>query len=178
MLRLQQNQEESLMKKINTCVSVLGVVTTLALVGCASQPDYIDPGQATQPYSASSNPNFPPPQQAILSGYGVVKGIELVRQDGSNRSNVVGTVAGAIIGGVIGHQIGNGTGQTVATVAGAAGGAYAGNQIERNRVQQYDVYRVTILMDSGTYQTLLLNSNPGLRLEDRVVVDNGVVRRY
>ncbi|HTJ96516.1 MAG TPA: glycine zipper 2TM domain-containing protein [Rhodocyclaceae bacterium] len=162
------------MNKLNILGGALGLASVLALGACSTTGDYYDPGNANRAYAA------PPSTQTatVYSGYGVVKGIEVIRQDGTTSNVGLGTVAGAIIGGVVGHQIGGGTGNTVATVAGVAGGAYAGHQLENRRQQAVDAYKVTILMDGGTYQTLILNSNPGLRLEDRVVVDNGVVRRY
>ena len=58
-----------------------------------------------------------------------------------------------------------------------AGGAYAGRELER-RSQQQEAYKVTIRMDNGSYQTFTQNSNGNLRSGDRVLIENGVARRY
>ncbi len=118
----------------------------------------------------------------VYSGYGVVQNIELVKQDsgGIGGSGIgIGTIAGAVVGGVVGHQVGGGTGQTAATVAGAAGGAYVGHQLEKQQQQQTaDVYKVTVRMDNGGYQTLTQSTGANFRVGDRVRIENGVMQRY
>lgn len=111
--------------------------------------------------------------------YGVVKSIERVRQQnqGIGGSGIgLGTIAGAVVGGIVGNQIGAGTGITVATVAGAAGGAYVGHEIEGR--QQNDAYRITVRLEDGATQVLTQNSDSGLRVGDRVRLDNGGIQRY
>ena len=89
-----------------------------------------------------------------------------------------GAIIGAIAGGIIGNQVGGGVGNTAATVLGAAGGAYAGNEIEKRNQQQVNAYKFTIRMNDGSYQTLTQNTSADVRVGDRVVIDNGVARRY
>lgn len=164
------------MKTMHKFGAVLGVVGVLTLGGCETMND---------PYRSSSpGTSYPGPVNSgnAYSGYGVVQSIDLVQQGntGIGGSGVgIGTIAGAVIGGVLGNQVGSGTGRTVATVAGAAGGAYVGHELE-NRQQQRtaDVYRFTIRMDSGSYQTLTQNTSTGFRVGDRVRLDNGYLQRY
>jgi outer membrane lipoprotein SlyB len=164
------------MKTMNKFGAVLGVVGVLTLGGCGTMNDPINTSSSGTTYPGTGNSGN------VYSGYGVVQSIDLVQQGntGVGGSGIgIGTIAGAVIGGVLGNQVGDGTGRTVATVAGAAGGAYVGHELE-NRQQQRtaDVYRITIRMDSGSYQTLTQNTNNGFRAGDRVRIDNGVMQRY
>ncbi len=167
------------MNKINKTGVALGAAVVLVLAGCGAMNDTSStssPGSATPaPVNSAS----------AYSGYGVVQAIELVQQNTTAHSGIggtgigIGAIAGAVVGGVLGNQVGGGTGQTIATVAGAAGGAYVGNEIEKRQQQKTtDAYKVTVRMDSGSYQTVTQNNNAGLRVGDRVRIDNGSVQRY
>lgn len=163
------------MKTMNKTAAVLGIAALFALTGCETMNDTSN-AETPAPGSVSSS--------SAYSGYGVVQAIELVpgttANTGIGGSGIgVGAIAGAVVGGVLGHQVGGGTGQTVATVAGAAGGAYVGNEIEKSRQQKTaDAYRVTVRMDGGSYQTVTQSTNAGLRVGDRVRINNGTVQRY
>ncbi len=167
------------MKTMNRFVAVLGVVGVLTLGGCETM---------NEPYrSSNSGTAYPGPANSgnAYSGFGVVQSIDLVQQGNTGNTGIggsgvgIGTIAGAVVGGVLGNQVGSGRGNTVATVAGAAGGAYIGHELE-NRQQQRtaDVYRFTVRMDGGSYQTLTQNTNTGFRVGDRVRIDNGYLQRY
>lgn len=167
------------MNMINKTGVALGVVAVFALTGCGTMNDA----------STTSNSGTGAPgavhSSGVYSGYGVVQAIELVQQNTTASSGIggsgigIGAIAGAVVGGVLGNQVGGGSGQTVATVAGAAGGAYVGNEIEKSRQQKTaDAYKVTVRMNSGSYQTVTQNNNAGLRVGDRVRIDNGSVQRY
>ncbi len=165
------------MKTMNKTGAVLGIAVLLALTGCGTMGDSSG--------TSSSGSAAPGASSSAYSGYGVVQAIELVQQNSTASSGIggsgigIGAIAGAVVGGVLGNQVGGGTGQTVATVAGAAGGAYVGNEIEKRQQQKtVDAYKVTVRMDSGSYQTVTQNNNAGLRVGDRVRVDNGTVQRY
>lgn len=163
----------------NRIGSAIGICALVALVGC---------GTTNSPGSSSSSGNSgsgPVNSGGAYSGYGVVQAIELLQQTTTANSGIggsgigIGAIAGAVVGGVLGHQVGGGTGQTVATVAGAAGGAYVGNEIENRQGQKTaDAYKVTVRMDSGSYQTVTQANNAGLRVGDRVRIENGLVQRY
>jgi outer membrane lipoprotein SlyB len=166
------------MMTMNKFGAVLGVVGVLTLGGCGTMND---------PFNTSSSGTAQPgPVNSgnAYSGFGVVQSIDLVQQGNTGNTGIggsgigIGTIAGGVIGGVLGHQVGSGRGNTVATVAGAAGGAYIGHEMEKGQQQPTaDVYRLTIRMDSGSYQTLTQNTNSGLRVGDRVRIDNGVLQR-
>ena len=116
------------------------------------------------------------------AGYGVVQSIDLVQQQGNTGIGGtgigVGAIAGAVVGGIIGNQVGGGVGNTAATVLGAAGGAYAGNQIEKRNTPQTNANKITIRMNDGSYQTVTQGINSDVRVGDRVVIENGVAKRY
>ena len=133
--------------------------------------------------NVSTYPQPGNPSTGAYSGYGVVQSIDLVQQQQQNTGIGgtgigVGVIAGAVVGGILGNQVGGGTGNTAATVLGAAGGAYAGNEIEKRNQQNVNAYKFTIRMNDGSYQTLTQNTNADVRVGDRVVIDNGLVRRY
>lgn len=137
------------------------------------------------PAATGAGSTYPQPgssSSGTYSGYGVVQSIDLVQQQpGTGIAGTgigVGAIAGAVVGGIIGNQVGGGVGNTAATVLGAAGGAYAGNEIEKRNQQQANAYKFTIRMNDGSYQTLTQNTNADVRVGDRVVIDNGVARRY
>ena len=153
----------------------LGLAAVLTLGACANTSPPATSGSATT-YPPSGN------SSGSYSGYGVVQSIDLVQQQpstGIGGTGIgVGAIAGAVVGGIIGNQVGGGVGNTAATVLGAAGGAYAGNEIEKRNQQQANAYKFTIRMNDGSYQTLTQNTNSDVRVGDRVVIDNGVARRY
>jgi outer membrane lipoprotein SlyB len=141
----------------------------VGLAGCA----------ADHPYTAGSYPSTPPQSSypAQSQGYqtGYVDRIEVVQKGASK--NVAGTVIGGIVGGLIGSQIGSGTGRTAATIAGAAGGAIAGNAIEGRRRADNEIFRVSVRLDNGSYQTVMQEDIHELRTGDRVRVDGDRVVR-
>lgn len=153
------------MKMTTPRAPLLAIVAALALTACAS---------TGTPYATDTD------SRDAYQDYGVVKSIEVVRQDSGNSGGVgIGTIAGALVGGVVGNQVGSGSGNTAATVLGAAGGAYIGHELENRRQQQtVDVYRIRVLLNDGRYQTLTQDTNGGVRVGDRVQVMNGVVQRY
>lgn len=163
------------MTTLNKPGTVLAVVAVLTLAGCESN----SPTVYENPSSQGNPPTYG--TQGLYSGYGVVQSMELVQQgnSGNNGGVGIGTVAGAVAGGLLGSRIGGGKGQLAATAAGVAGGAYAGHAYD-NRAQQQtaDVYRYNIRMDNGSYQSVTQDASTGLRVGDRVRIDNNVVQRY
>lgn len=104
----------------------------------------------------------------------VVEAINVVQVDGDG--NYLGTIGGGVIGAAIGSQIGDGKGKTAAQIAGALGGAYIGRNLERKakRTQHYEV--VVRFANAGT-QTVTYEQDPGLRVGEKVKVNNGVLAR-
>jgi outer membrane lipoprotein SlyB len=142
--------------RIYKWVIASSALAVFALTSCASTSNT---APATSTYGATE--------------YGVVQSIDMVKKDHSGIG--VGAVAGAVVGGLIGHQVGSGRGNTAATIAGAAGGAYAGNEIEKRRADN-DGYRLQIRLDNGSIQTIDQETNPSLRIGDRVRIVNGTAQ--
>ena len=107
--------------------------------------------------------------------YGNVSNIETVRI--SERTSGGGAILGAVIGGVLGSQVGGGSGRTAATVAGAVGGAVVGNQVERRRKNDDEVYRVSVRLDNGRSAQFDYQSIEDLRVGDRIKVQDGQLHR-
>ena len=162
------------MTTMNKFGSVLAVAAVLTLGACETMnsPANTSSSGTAYPQSTSSS--------GVYSGSGVVQSIELVRQNTAGSGIGIGTIAGAVVGGIVGNQVGSGRGNTAATVIGAAGGAYVGHEIDKRQQQPQaaDSYRVNIRMENGSYQTLTQSTVADLRVGDRVLIDNGVVRRY
>lgn len=154
-------------------VTATALVTVLTLGACANN---------SAPASSSARGTQAGTGAAAYAGYGVVQSIDLVQQSantGIGGTGIgVGVIAGAVVGGIVGNQVGGGVGNTAATVLGAAGGAYVGNEIEKRNQQPINAYKLTVRMNDGSYQTLTQSSNADVRVGDRVVIDNGVARRY
>ena len=123
---------------------------------------------------ASTTPVTAAAVQRYCSNCAVVEAINVVQVDGDG--SYLGTIGGGVIGAAIGSQIGDGKGKTAAQIAGALGGAYIGRNIERNakRTQHYEV--VVRFTNAGT-QTVTYEQDPGLRVGEKVKVNNGVLAR-
>lgn len=157
------------MKTNRNLRSATVLMALFTLGGCAN---------VDAPYS-SEGTQYPPATSSsgYYPEYGVVQSIDRVMVD--NRPGVgAGTIAGAVIGGVVGNQVGSGSGNTAATVLGAAGGAYVGHELEKRNQQGREAFRITVRLQNGTHQTVTQTSNADLRVGDRVLIDNGIVRRY
>lgn len=95
----------------------------------------------------------------------------------SGNGGYLGTIGGAVVGGLLGSNVGSGNGRTAAEVAGAVGGAVAGNNIERNARGRNLRYEVVVRYGNGATQTVTYTGDPGLRVGDRVRVNNGNITR-
>ena len=147
-------------------IALAPVLLAVGLSGCA----------VDQPYS-SSYPTTDSRSSTAQAGYGYVDRIEVVPRGATQ--NIAGTVIGGVIGGLIGSQIGSGSGRTAATVAGAGAGAIAGNVIEGRRRADNEAFRVSVRLDTGSYQPVLQEDLNDLQTGDRVRLDgNRVTRVY
>ena len=156
------------MKTLNKFTAVSAVVATLMLGACADMQAQPNNNTGTAPQNTSS-----------FTQFGVVQSITVVRQDAPASTTGAGAVVGGVVGGLLGNQVGGGRGNTIATVAGVAGGAVAGNQIERRtQTQQVDVFQLSVRLSNGNVQTLTQSTDNGIRVGDRVRIDNGVATRY
>lgn len=163
-------------QKTRTFAVAAAAAAVLSLAACGTQPGQTaNQGGSTQgSYPASTTNNN------AYARYGVVQSMDLVQQE-SGRSGIgAGAIVGAVVGGVLCNQVGKGDGNTAATVLGAAGGAYAGNEIQKRnqQPQQPDTVRLQVRLNDGAYVTVTQDTTGDIRVGDRVVVQNGVARRY
>lgn len=158
------------MKTMNTLGPIVALAAALTLSACANAPE--------PAYNSSANGSYPANNDSnrVYPRYGVVQSIDLVQGTGGGLG--AGTLAGAVVGGIVGNQVGSGDGKTAATILGAAGGAYAGHAIEKRNQQTGDAFKFTILMEDRSYLTLTQATNGDIRVGDRVMLENGTVRRY
>ncbi len=158
--------------KTRTITAAVATAALLSLAACGTQP--ANQGGATQSsYPSSTGANV------AYARYGVVQSIDLVQQE--SKSGIgAGAIVGAVVGGVLGNQVGKGDGKTAATVLGAAGGAYAGNEVQKRNQQSQapDALRINVRLNDGAYVALTQDAADDIRVGDRVVVQNGVARRY
>jgi hypothetical protein len=89
----------------------------------------------------------------------------------------LGAVGGAVVGGLLGSAVGSGGGRTAAEVAGAVGGAVIGNNIAKSSRGNRLRYDVVVRYGNGATQTVSYSGDPGVRVGDRVRVDNGRITR-
>jgi len=111
----------------------------------------------------------PPPNTV-----GAVQQIEPITE---THASGVGAVAGGALGGVLGHQFGKGDGKKAMTVLGAVGGAVAGHQVEKAHNAKVIGYRVQVQLDSGETRTFEPKELDGLKVGDRVRVEQGALHR-
>ena len=104
-----------------------------------------------------------------------VEAINVIEVNGEG--NYIGTLGGAVVGGLLGSQVGGGSGKTAAEVAGALGGAYAGRNYDRNNARQTRHFEVVIRFANGGTQTVQYANDPGLRVGEKVKVNDGVLTR-
>lgn len=163
-------------------------VASLALGGCAHHASQSRNDWRNAPsYDSRSNVQ-----------YGQVRSIEqdfsgdrAERIEGSSGGG--GALVGGVIGGVIGNQVGRGSGRAAATVIGAVGGAILGNEIERqNQQAQYprnapypqdaqrerSIFHVLVRLDNRREEWFDFERVDGLRVGDRVRIENGRLQRY
>lgn len=103
-----------------------------------------------------------------------VDAINVVEVNGDG--NYLGTIGGGVVGAVLGSQVGKGSGRTAAQIAGALGGAYVGRNIERN-AKKTQHYEVVIRFANGGTQTVTYENDPGLRVGEKVKINDGVLSR-
>ncbi len=130
---------------------------------------------ATLGQSLAAGPGFVPRPRAApqaCANCGVIEAVNEVETEG--KGGYLGMIGGAVAGGLLGSQIGSGRGTTVAQIAGAAGGALAGNEIQK-RVSKTKHYEVLVRLENGGTQTVSYATPPGLRVGDRVRVENGTL---
>lgn len=153
-------------------VTITVITSTLVLgVGCSSVRN--DPMPT---YSAVGSPPYSSTVSSDAVQYGYVQNIQQL--DTAHRSSGAGAILGAVVGGVLGHQVGSGTGKAAATAAGVVGGAVIGNKIENNRNAPQTYYQVDVRLDNGDFHTFDYADLNGLRVGDRVRVQDNQLQRW
>ena len=123
---------------------------------------------------AATAPRTEPRVVRYCTNCATVDAINVVQVNGNG--NYLGTIGGGVVGALLGNQVGGGSGRTAATVAGAVGGAVVGRNIERNQ-RRTQHYEVVIRFANGGTQTLTYENDPGLRVGEKVKLNNGVLLR-
>jgi outer membrane lipoprotein SlyB len=121
---------------------------------------------SNEAYRAPAAPEFAA-APAVDPYAGQVVSINTVRTAGPTTG--LGALGGAVLGGLAGTQVGNGHGRTAATVIGALGGGLAGNTVE-HAVHKATTYDVQVRMEDGSYRNFSYQTDPGLRMGQRVHV--------
>ncbi|MES2017910.1 MAG: glycine zipper 2TM domain-containing protein [Pseudomonadota bacterium] len=121
-------------------------------------------------------PGAPPPPRVVrlCTNCATVEAINVVQVDGEG--NYLGTIGGGLVGALAGSQVGKGNGKTAAEIAGALGGAYIGRNIERKQ-RRTEHFEVVIRFATGGTQTITYANDPGLRVGEKVKINNGVLER-
>jgi outer membrane lipoprotein SlyB len=151
---------------------VLGAGAFALLAGCAV------PVRTTRVYDPP--PPLAPVAQAPAPAYvefGYVRRIDVVETRAEPTGG--GAVIGAVVGGVIGNAFGSGGGRAAATAIGAVGGAVIGNEAERQQAAAASdsYYRVVVRMEDGRLRRFNYRDLAGLRVGDRVRVQDGQISR-
>lgn len=158
--------------------TLTALATTIALgAGCSSvRNDTAEstPTAAVGSYGSASASGTTV-QDATVQ-YGHVR--EIRQLETSKRPSGAGALLGAVVGGVAGNQIGSGSGRSAATAIGAVGGAIAGNKIEEARSAPQTYYQVEVALDNGEVRSFDYADLNGLRVGDRVRVQDGQLQRW
>lgn len=155
-------------------ITLTALASTLAIAaGCSSvrndpAPAYGGVGTSTT-YPSSSGTH-----ESVQYGY--VRNIQQL--DTARRTSGAGALLGAVIGGVAGNQVGSGTGRAAATAIGAVGGAVIGNKIEEGRNAPQSYYQVDVRLDNGDFRSFDYADINGLRVGDRVRIQDGQLQRW
>jgi len=139
----------------------------------------------------SQYPNSAPmPAQGQQTQYGTVRNIEQLEAGGGSsarQGSGGGALAGALFGGVVGNQMGRGSGRAAMTAIGVIGGAIAGDALERQGNgngygpsgggERHTVFRVRVRLDHGGEAQYDFQDLDGLKVGDRVRLENGRLHR-
>jgi len=154
-------------------ITLTALASTLVLtVGCSSVRNEPMPTYGT----VGSSPAYPSSNSYDSVQYGYVRNIQQL--DTSRRTSGGGALLGAVIGGAVGNQIGSGTGRAAATGIGAVAGAVAGNKIEQSRNGGQPYYQVDVRLDNGDFRTFDYLDLNGLRVGDRVRIQDNQLQRW
>ena len=150
-------------------IILTAAAATLAVtVGCSSVRNDPTPNYGTVGGPVAQNTQY--------EQYGTVRNIQQL--DTQRRSSGAGALLGAVVGGVVGNQIGSGTGRAAATAVGAVGGAVVGNKLEQRNGAVSSYYQVDVRLDNGDLKSFDYSDLNGLRVGDRVRVQDNQIQRF
>lgn len=127
--------------------------------------------------AAVAAPAAKPVQQPVAARSANTGAVQHIEPITKTETSGVGAVAGGVLGGVVGNQFGKGDGKKAMTVVGAVGGAVAGHEIEKQHNQKVVGYRVRVQLDNGETRTFEPPQLDGLKIGDRVRVEQGALRK-
>ena len=158
-------------------ITLTVLASTIALgAGCSTVSN--DPAPTYGNVGTVPTSSYPSTSSNESVQYGTVRDIH--QREVAQRRSGAGALLGAVIGGVAGNQVGSGTGRAAATAIGAVGGAVIGDRIENNRnagnAQSY--YQVDVRMDNGEMRTFDYADINGLRVGDRVRIQDNQLQRW
>jgi outer membrane lipoprotein SlyB len=131
-----------------------------------------------RPLLAGPPPRSAPPVARYCSNCATVETVNVVQVQGN--AGYLGTVGGAVVGGLLGSQVGSGNGRTAAQIAGVVGGAAVGRNIDNNNAAKAapnQRYEVVVRYPNGATKAVTYENDPGLRVGDKVRVDNNLLTR-
>jgi outer membrane lipoprotein SlyB len=148
----------------------------VATAGGSTAPSAQAPAKQAPPKQTAAAPAPKPAQPVAVksANIGAVQHIEPITK---TEASGAGAVAGGLLGGVVGNQFGKGDGKKAMTVVGAVGGAVAGHEIEKQHNKKVVGYRVRVQLDNGETRTFEPPQLDGLKVGDRVRVDQGALRK-
>jgi outer membrane lipoprotein SlyB len=155
-------------------ITLTVLASTIALgAGCSSVRN--DPAPT---YGSIGTPSssYPSTSAYETAQYGTVRDIH--QREISQRRSGAGALLGAVIGGVAGNQVGSGTGRAAATAIGAVGGAVIGDRIENRNNAPQSYYQVDVRLDNGDMRTFDYQDINGLRVGDRVRIQDNQLQRW
>ncbi|HUG23943.1 glycine zipper 2TM domain-containing protein [Piscinibacter sp.] len=155
-------------RKLMTVTALASAVAFAA--GCSSTA-------STPSSTVGSAPVYQQPAQNESVQYGYVNNI--TQMETEKRTSGAGALLGAVVGGALGNQIGSGTGRAAATGVGAVGGAVIGNKIEERRGSAPEsYYKIDVRLDNGEVRSYDYADLNGLRVGDRIRVENNQLQRW
>jgi outer membrane lipoprotein SlyB len=128
-----------------------------------------------KPLQLVGNPPPPPREVRYCSNCATVEAINVIEVKGDG--NYIGTIGGGVLGALAGSQVGGGSGRTAAQVAGALGGAYVGRNIDKQNDKPSRHFEVVIRFANGGTQTVPYANDPGLRVGEKVKLNDGALIR-
>jgi outer membrane lipoprotein SlyB len=135
------------------------------------------PVRTTQTKAVAPKPQPAVEQRPVAVASANLGSVQAIEPITEAKASGAGAVVGGLLGGVVGNQFGKGDGKKAMTVVGAVGGAVAGHEIEKTQNRKVVGYRVRVQLDNGDTRTFEPTQLGGLKVGDRVRVDQGALHK-